>query len=152
MPTTLSAPRPDRLLLLSRDLRECLPPANRAHHVSDLVEPPVELGAFYAPCEGDCRRNAPCESLGTVDAGEDERYGEEVSCEALPVETQRREMRLATIEQAKARLEATQRTADDACGRRPEPPSRSGAGRASEPTVNASPGRRATSPTPRAES
>lgn len=78
---------------------------------------PVELGAFYASCEGDDRRNAPHESTDTVDAGEDERYGEEVRGEALPPEPQQREKRLAAIERAKVRLEATQRTADDACGR-----------------------------------
>lgn len=151
MPTTFRLCQPDQLLLLSPKLRECLTPPNRAHHVSDLVDP-VELGTFYASCEGEGRRNVPYESLRAVDAGEDERYGEEMRGEALPVEPQRRKERLVAIERAKARLEATQGTADDACGRRPGPPSQSGAGRASAPTVSAKARRRVTSPTPRAES
>ena len=48
------------MLLLSPDLREWLPPGHLAHHVSDLVDA-LELRAFYAPYEGDGRRNAPYE-------------------------------------------------------------------------------------------
>ena len=55
MPTTL---RPYQLLLLSRDVREWLPSGHPAHHVSDLVDA-LDLSAFYAPYEGDSRRNAP---------------------------------------------------------------------------------------------
>ena len=57
MPTTL---RPYRLLLLSRDVREWRPSGHPAHHVSDLVDA-LDLSAFYAPYEGDSRRNAPYE-------------------------------------------------------------------------------------------
>lgn len=113
MPTTFRPCRPDRLLLLSSELRECLPPANGAHHVSDLADP-VELSPLHASCEADGRRNAPCESLGAVDAGEDERYSEEVRGEALPAEPQRREKRRVAIARATVRLEAAQRTSDDA--------------------------------------
>ena len=42
---------------------------------------------------------------GAVDAEEDERYGEEVRGDELPEELQRREKRLAAIEEAKERLE-----------------------------------------------
>ena len=58
MPTTLRPYQPDRLLLLSRDVRERLPSGHPAHHVSDLVDA-LDLSAFYAPYEGDSRRNAP---------------------------------------------------------------------------------------------
>lgn len=145
MPTTFRpCCQPDRLLLLSSELRECLPPANRAHHVSYLVGP-VELGAFYVSREGDDRRHAPHESMDAVDAGEDERYGEEVRGEALPAKLQRPKKRLVAIERATGRLEAAQPTADDACGRRA---GSERAGRASASMVSASSGRRATSPTP----
>ena len=60
MPTTFRPYQPDQLLLLSPDLREWLPPGHLAHHVGDLVDA-LELGAFYAPYEGDGRRNAPYE-------------------------------------------------------------------------------------------
>ena len=65
MPTTFRPYQPDQLLLLSPDLREWLPPGHLAHHVSDLVDA-LELRAFYAPYEGDGRRNAPYD----VDDGE----------------------------------------------------------------------------------
>ena len=51
---------PDQLLLLASDLRDWLPPGHLAHHVSDLVDA-LDLTAFYAPYEGDGRRNAPYE-------------------------------------------------------------------------------------------
>ncbi len=60
MPTTFRPYQPDQLLLLSPDLREWLPPGHLAHHVGDLVDA-LELRAFYAPYEGDGRRNAPYE-------------------------------------------------------------------------------------------
>ena len=60
MPTTFRPYQPDQLLLLSPDLREWLPPGHLAHHVSDLVDA-LDLNAFYAPYEGDGRRNAPYE-------------------------------------------------------------------------------------------
>ena len=56
---------------------------------------------------------------GAVDAEEDERYGGEVRGDELPAELERREKRLAAIQEAKARLEAAQREADDARGREP---------------------------------
>ncbi len=56
---------------------------------------------------------------GAVDAEEDERYGDEVRGDELPAELERREKRLAAIQEAKARLEAAQREADDARGREP---------------------------------
>ena len=64
---------------------------------------------------------------GAVDAEEDERYGEEMRGDELRAELQRREKRLAVIEEAKARLEAAQRAGDDARGRKPgqdRPPTR----------------------------
>ena len=235
MPTTFRPYRPDQLLLLSPDLREWLPAGHLVHHVSDLVDA-LDLSAFYAPYEGDGRRNAPYEPTmmvkvliyayatgvfssraiarkleedvafrvlaaenfpqhrticefrrrhledfermfvevvrvaremgvvrfgtlsvdgtkvranaskrkamsygrmlkeearlkeeirrllaraGAVDAEEDERYGEQMRGDEWPAELKRREKRLAAIEQAKARLEAAQRAADDARGRKP---------------------------------
>ena len=60
MPTTFRPYQPEQLLLLSPDLREWLAPGHLAHHVSDLVDA-LGLSAFYAPYEGDGRRNAPHE-------------------------------------------------------------------------------------------
>ncbi len=60
MPTTFRSCQPDRLPLLSPDVRKWLPPGRLAHHVSDLVDA-LDLGAFHKPCEGDDRRNASCE-------------------------------------------------------------------------------------------
>ena len=59
------------------------------------------------------------EEAEAVDAAEDARYGEEVRGDELPEELKRREDRLAAIREAKARLEAEQRAADDARGRKP---------------------------------
>ena len=59
------------------------------------------------------------ERAGAVDEAEDERYGEEARGDELPEELKRREDRLAAIREAKARLEAEQRAADDARGRKP---------------------------------
>ena len=55
-----------------------------------------------------------------TDAEEDERHGGEARGDELPEELKRREDRLAAIRDAKARLEAEQRAADDARGRKPE--------------------------------
>ena len=242
MGTTFRAYQPEQILMLPPDLREWLPEGHLAHHVSDLVDA-VDLSAFYAPYEGDGRRNSPydprmmvkvliyayatgtfssrkmakkleedvafrmlaagnfpkhrtlCEfrkrhladfravfaevvvlarasglaGLGRVsvdgtkvranaskrkamsygrmvkeesrleaeiealkaetgalvdraeatDEAEDERYGEEARGDELPEELKRREDRLAAIRAAKARLEAEQRAADDARGRKP---------------------------------
>ncbi len=54
-----------------------------------------------------------------VDEEEDARYGEDGDGNDLPEELRRREDRPAAIRAAKARLEAEQRAADDARGRKP---------------------------------
>ena len=56
---------------------------------------------------------------GETDAAEDARYGEANRGDEIPEELRRRESRLAAIQAAKARLEAEQRAADDARGRKP---------------------------------
>ncbi len=58
MGTTFRPYQPDQILMLPPDLREWLPEGHLAHHVSDLVDE-VDLSAFYAPYEGDGRRNSP---------------------------------------------------------------------------------------------
>ena len=60
MPTTFRAYQPNQPLLLPPDLQEWVPPGHLAHHVSDVVDA-LDLTAFYAPYEGDGRRNAPYE-------------------------------------------------------------------------------------------
>ena len=60
MLTTFRAYQPDQPLLLPPDLQEWVPPGHLAHHVSDVVDA-LDLTAFYAPDEGDGRRNAPYE-------------------------------------------------------------------------------------------
>ena len=235
MPTTFRAYHPDQILLLAPDLREWVPEGHLSHQVSDLVDS-LDLGSFYAPYEGDGRRNAPYEPsmmskvliygyatgvyssraiarkleedvafrmlaagnfpqhrticefrrrhlkdfgrlfvevvgvaremglvrFGTlsldgtkvrakaskrkamsyqrmleeqarlekeigallagavsIDAEEDARYGADVRGDELPVELQRRQVRLAAIRAARERLKASQRAADDARGRKP---------------------------------
>ena len=54
------------------------------------------------------------------DAAEDERFGESSRGDELPEELRRREDRLAAIRAARERLEARQREADDARGRKPD--------------------------------
>lgn len=54
-----------------------------------------------------------------TDAEEDARFGKDFRGDELPEELKRREDRLAAIRAAKARLEARQREADDARGRKP---------------------------------
>lgn len=56
---------------------------------------------------------------GAVDAEEDARFGEDLRGDELPEELRRREDRLEAIRAAKARLEARQREADEARGRKP---------------------------------
>ena len=46
---------PDQMLLMPPALRDWLPEGHLAHHVSDPVDG-QDLGAFYAPYEGDGRR------------------------------------------------------------------------------------------------
>ena len=58
MSTTFRPYAPDQSLLLPPDVGEWLPEGHLAHHVSDLVDG-LDLTAFYAPYEGDGRRNAP---------------------------------------------------------------------------------------------
>ncbi len=58
MSTTFRPYVPDQSLLLPPDVREWLPAGHLAHHVGDLVDG-LDLTAFYAPYEGDGRRNAP---------------------------------------------------------------------------------------------
>ena len=60
MPTTFRPYEPEQMLLLAPDVRDWLPEGHFAHHVSDLVDG-LDLTAFYAPYEGDGRRNAPYE-------------------------------------------------------------------------------------------
>jgi len=235
MPTTFRPYQPDQLLLLAPDVRQWLAPGHLVHHVRDLVDA-LELSAFYAPYEGDGRRNAPYEPsmmvkvlvyayatgvfssraiarkleedvafrvlgagnfpqhrticefrrrhledferlfvevvrvaramgvvrfgtlsvdgtkvranaskrkamsygrmqkeearleeeiqglldrAGAVDAEEDARYGAQRRGDELPAELARRERRLAAIQEAKERLEAAQRAADEVRGRKP---------------------------------
>ena len=58
MGTTWRPYQPDQMLLLPQDLREWVLEGHLAHHVSDLVDA-LDLSAFYAPYEGDGRRNSP---------------------------------------------------------------------------------------------
>ena len=60
MSTTFRPYAPDQMLLLPSDMREWLAEGHLAHHISDLVDG-LDLTAFYAPYEGDGRRNAPYE-------------------------------------------------------------------------------------------
>ena len=73
----------------------------------------AEIEALKAEIE------ALVERTEAVDEEEDKRYGEEARGDELPDELKRREDRLAAIREAKARLEAEQRAADDAWGRKP---------------------------------
>lgn len=63
---------------------------------------------------------ALCTQAGTTDAAEDRRYGDAQRGDELPEELQHRTHRLATIRQAKARLEQAQREADTARDRQPD--------------------------------
>ena len=73
--------------------------------------------------EEERRLQAEIEALldraGAVDAQEDARFGEDFRGDELPEELRRREDRLAAIRAAKERLEARQREADEARGRKP---------------------------------
>ena len=60
MPTTFRPYEPDQILLLPPDLRDWVPEGHLAHYVNDLVAS-LDLRAFYAPYDGDGRRNAPYE-------------------------------------------------------------------------------------------
>ena len=90
--------------------------------------PPARFGTKHPvnlwPSPSD--RRAPCgawgppvDNAGAVDAEEDARFGEDFRGDELPEELRRREDRLAAIRAAKERLEARQREADEARGRKP---------------------------------
>lgn len=68
------------------------------------------------------------ERARTTDAQEDARFGVDQADEELPAELRRREVRLAKIEAAKARLEARQAEADRERGRHPDDEQRRGDG------------------------
>ena len=61
-----------------------------------------------------------------TDAQEDKRYGKDHRGNELPVELKRREDRLRTIQEARLRLEARQREADEEQGRKPDDDDRTG--------------------------
>ena len=78
----------------------------------------------YARMVGQERRlrgeiEALVERARDTDAAEDERFGEAFRGDELPDELRRREERLAAVRSAKERLEARQREADEARGRKP---------------------------------
>ena len=60
MPTTFRPCNPKQGRLLPADLEEWLPEGHLAHHVDDIVDS-LDLGALYAPYQGDGRRNSPFE-------------------------------------------------------------------------------------------
>jgi transposase len=68
------------------------------------------------------------ERARTTDAQEDARLGNDQTDEELPLELQRREVRLAKIQAAKARLEQRQAQADREAGRHPDDKQRRGDG------------------------
>ncbi len=70
-----------------------------------------------------------CTRADRADEAEDARYGAARRGDELPEELQHRESRLAKIRAAKARLEAEQRTADQARGRHPDDDRRPPGGR-----------------------
>ena len=59
MPTTFRPYEPNQTLL-PPDLRDWLPPDHLAYDIADLVDT-LDLAPFYAPYEGDGRRNCPYE-------------------------------------------------------------------------------------------
>jgi len=61
-----------------------------------------------------------------TDAEEDKRYGKDRRGDELPAELSRREQRLQTIREARARLEARQREIDEENGREPDDQDRTG--------------------------
>jgi len=60
MPTRFRPYAPEQDLLLPPSLKEWLPQGHLAHFISDVIDI-LDLSAFYAPYEGDGRRNAPYE-------------------------------------------------------------------------------------------
>ena len=59
MPTTFRRYHPDQILLLAPDHREWVPEGHLSHQVERSGGFTLDLGSFYAPYEGDGRRNAP---------------------------------------------------------------------------------------------
>jgi transposase len=60
MPTTFRDYVPDQDLLLPANVREWLPAARLAYFISEIIDG-LDLGAFYAPYEGDGRCKMPYE-------------------------------------------------------------------------------------------
>ncbi len=60
MPTTFRPYHPNQPMMMPPDLRDWLPKGHLAFQISDLVDS-MDLSAFYAPYEGDGRRNRPYE-------------------------------------------------------------------------------------------
>lgn len=60
MPTTFRPYHPNQPMMMPPDLRDWLPRGHLAFQISDLVDS-MDLAAFYAPYEGDGRRNRPYE-------------------------------------------------------------------------------------------
>ena len=60
MATRFRAYQPDQILLMPPKLRDWVPEGHLAHQVSEVVDA-LDLRAFYAPYDGDGRRNAPYE-------------------------------------------------------------------------------------------
>lgn len=60
MPTTFRPYHPNQPMMMPPDLRDWLPGGHLAFQISDLVDS-MDLAAFYAPYEGDGRRNRPYE-------------------------------------------------------------------------------------------
>lgn len=58
MPTTFRPYEANQTLRLPPDLRDWLPPDHLAYDIADLVDS-LDLAPFYAPYEGDGRRNCP---------------------------------------------------------------------------------------------
>ena len=58
MLTRFRAYQPDQILLMPPKMKDWVPEGHLAHQVSDVVDK-LDLSAFYAPYEGDGRRNAP---------------------------------------------------------------------------------------------
>ena len=60
MPTHFRPYAPEQDLLLPPSLREWLPQGHLAYFINDVIDV-LDLSVFYAPYEGDGRRNAPFE-------------------------------------------------------------------------------------------
>ena len=60
MPTTFRPYAPDQSLLFPPSPREWLPEGHVAFFIPDAVDA-LDRSTFYAPYDGDGRRNQPCE-------------------------------------------------------------------------------------------